>query len=64
MPMELAHLLVRQAEDAAEEETGCSTTNEYDGRLGLRVSSIFVILIGSTLGGLDQVRHWLDSDRE
>jgi len=64
MSMELAHLLVRQAEEAAEEETGCSTTNEYDGRLGLRVSSIFVILIGSTLGELHPVRHLLHADRE
>lgn len=24
--------------------------NEFDGRLGLRISSIFVILVGSTLG--------------
>jgi solute carrier family 39 (zinc transporter), member 1/2/3 len=28
----------------------CSSGNEYDGRLGLRISSIFVILIGSLLG--------------
>lgn len=28
----------------------CSTGNEYDGRLGLRVSAIFVILVGSLLG--------------
>ncbi|KAJ9661091.1 low-affinity Zn(2+) transporter zrt2 [Coniosporium apollinis] len=28
----------------------CSTGNEFDGRLGLRISAIFVILIGSTLG--------------
>jgi len=28
----------------------CSTGNEYDGQLGLRVSAIFVILVGSLLG--------------
>ena len=28
----------------------CSTGNEYDGRLGLRVSAVFVILVGSLLG--------------
>lgn len=28
----------------------CGTGNEYDGRMGLRVSSIFVIGFGSMLG--------------
>ncbi|VUC29552.1 unnamed protein product [Clonostachys rosea] len=28
----------------------CMATNEYDGRLGIRISSIFVIFIGSMLG--------------
>ncbi|KAI8626114.1 ZIP zinc/iron transport family [Xylariaceae sp. FL1651] len=30
----------------------CDTGNEYDGRLGLRISSIFVIMIGSFLGAV------------
>ncbi|KAI2631039.1 ZIP zinc/iron transport family [Hypoxylon sp. NC1633] len=30
----------------------CDTGNEYDGRMGLRISSIFVILVGSLLGAL------------
>ncbi|KAJ5094577.1 Zinc/iron permease fungal/plant [Penicillium angulare] len=30
----------------------CSTGNEFDGRMGLRISSIFVILIGSSFGAL------------
>lgn len=30
----------------------CDPGNEYDGRLGLRVSAIFVILVGSLLGTL------------
>ncbi|KAI1810376.1 ZIP zinc/iron transport family [Poronia punctata] len=30
----------------------CETGNEYDGRLGLRISSIFVILVGSLLGAV------------
>ncbi|EWY79742.1 hypothetical protein FOYG_17136 [Fusarium oxysporum NRRL 32931] len=30
----------------------CSAGNEYDGRLGLRISAIFVILVGSLLGCL------------
>ncbi len=29
----------------------CGTGNEFDGRLGLRIAALFVILIGSTLGG-------------
>ncbi|KAG9248954.1 Zinc/iron permease [Calycina marina] len=33
-------------------EYECGSGNEYDGRLGLRVSSIFVIGFGSTLGAL------------
>lgn len=28
----------------------CDTGNDYDGKLNLRISSIFVILIGSFLG--------------
>ena len=30
----------------------CSAGNEYDGRMGLRISAIFVILVGSMLGCL------------
>lgn len=30
----------------------CGSGNEYDGRLGLRISSIFVILVGSFLGAV------------
>lgn len=30
----------------------CGVGNEFDGRLGLRISSIFVILVGSALGAL------------
>jgi hypothetical protein len=28
----------------------CGSGNEYDGRLGVRISAIFVILVGSFLG--------------
>lgn len=51
-----AALKIRQAE--ADGTTGnsvlveCDTGNEYDGRLGLRISSIFVILVGSLLGAV------------
>jgi solute carrier family 39 (zinc transporter), member 1/2/3 len=30
----------------------CDTGNEYDGRLGIRISAIFVILVGSLIGAL------------
>lgn len=56
-PLELARLVVRQATDtpaATPEEDAtsgtCATGNDYDGRMGVRISSIFVILIGSCLG--------------
>ncbi|KAF2681324.1 zinc-regulated transporter 2 [Lentithecium fluviatile CBS 122367] len=54
LPMELVRSIVRQAEEAVEEETrpACTTSNEYDGRMGVRISSVFVILIGSTLGAV------------
>ncbi|CAJ2506782.1 Uu.00g079680.m01.CDS01 [Anthostomella pinea] len=52
-------LTLRQAEgDGAEAEAGfnvtvqCDTGNEYDGRMGLRISSIFVIMVGSLLGAV------------
>ncbi|KAI1160878.1 ZIP zinc/iron transport family [Nemania serpens] len=51
-----AVLKLRQAE--ADSPTGntvlvdCDTGNDYDGRLGLRISSIFVILVGSMLGAV------------
>lgn len=45
--MNVARLVLRQ-EDTAPVE--CSTENEYDGRMGLRISSVFVILVGSMFG--------------
>ncbi|KAI1188341.1 ZIP zinc/iron transport family [Nemania serpens] len=51
-----AVLKLRQAE--ADSPTGnsvlveCDTGNSYDGRLGIRISSIFVILVGSFLGAV------------
>ena len=38
------------AEAAAETQPSCVANNEYDGRLGVRISAIFVILIGSLFG--------------
>ncbi len=54
---DLAVLLSRQAigeesilEEAEDAPVSCESGNEYDGRIGLRVSAVFVILIGSSLG--------------
>lgn len=55
---ELASLVSRQAigdepttaEAAADAPAGCESGNEFNGRIGLRISAIFVILIGSLLG--------------
>jgi zinc transporter 1/2/3 len=55
-----AHLVARQVAAGGSEGTiqvpiigtpgHCDTGNEYDGNLGLRISAIFVILVGSFLG--------------
>ncbi|CBX95093.1 hypothetical protein IAQ61_009800 [Plenodomus lingam] len=46
-----ARLVLRQ--DAGEPPVvECETANEYDGRMGIRISSIFVILIGSMWGAV------------
>jgi len=55
---QLAYLVVRQATDVANSTTpnadaetpACDTGNEYGGYMGARISSIFVILVGSFLG--------------
>ncbi|ORY68526.1 Zinc/iron permease [Pseudomassariella vexata] len=55
-----ALLKLRQDADAGAEEevsgfqviTDCDSGNEYDGRMNVRISAIFVILIGSLLGAL------------
>lgn len=46
MDMEPVSAVLKRAGDA------CDTGNEFDGRIGLRISSIFVILVGSTFGAL------------
>lgn len=56
--VEIAYLVARQAaatnENSTNDLTGtpghCDSSNAYDGKLGLRISAIFVILIGSTCG--------------
>lgn len=45
----LVTLIARQ-EEGAEDVPTCTAGNDYDGRMGLRIASIFVIWIGSTLG--------------
>lgn len=35
---------------AAETQVACDAGNEFDGRTGVRVSAIFVILVGSMFG--------------
>ena len=35
----------------------CTPENDFDGRIGLRISAIFVILAGSFLGMCDQSFH-------
>ncbi|CDM37283.1 Zinc/iron permease [Penicillium roqueforti FM164] len=50
MDTELVHKIF--ARDEAESAPPCFTGNEYDGRMGLRISSIFVILVGSIFGAV------------
>ncbi|KAJ5458799.1 hypothetical protein N7530_010743 [Penicillium desertorum] len=50
MDTELVHRIF--ARDEAESAPPCFTGNEYDGRMGLRISSIFVILVGSIFGAV------------
>jgi zinc transporter 1/2/3 len=38
--------------DTASSAGACQVSNDYDGRIGARVSSIFVILVGSSFGAL------------
>jgi len=46
--LDIARLVLR---DGAEEEpVACSGSNDYNGRMGARISSIFVILVASTFG--------------
>jgi solute carrier family 39 (zinc transporter), member 1/2/3 len=49
-PEILVNLLSRQSEDQDNPIPKCDAGNEYDGRLGLRISAILVILVGSAFG--------------
>lgn len=46
----LITLLARQ--DESDPVPACSTDNDYDGKMGLRIASIFVIWFGSTMGAV------------
>lgn len=49
--MEVARLVLRQDAAAESESTPvCAGSNDYDGRMGVRISSIFVIFVGSLWG--------------
>jgi hypothetical protein len=50
--MEIARLVLRQEGAEADAPVTCASDNEYDGRMGVRISSIFVILVGSAWGKL------------
>lgn len=47
---QFAHLVVRQDAGSGDTPDTCEPGNDYDGRLGLRIASIFIIWFGSTLG--------------
>ena len=50
---EIARLVLRQdqgAETQPDEVITCGSDNEYDGRMGTRISSIFVIRVASSFG--------------
>ncbi|CAA9965243.1 hypothetical protein CFE70_009050 [Pyrenophora teres f. teres 0-1] len=49
--LEVARLVLRQSAEA-EEPVVCSSSNDYDGRMGVRISSIFVILVASSFGAV------------
>lgn len=42
--------VIESATAAAETAIACDAGNEFDGRIGVRVSAIFVILVGSLFG--------------
>lgn len=48
--VDLLRLVSRQVGADDSEPPACETGNEYDGRMGLRIASIFIIWFGSTVG--------------
>jgi len=58
--LDIARLVLRQddgAESQPEEVITCGGDNEYDGRMGTRISSIFVILVASSFGVYKKLRR-------
>lgn len=49
---EVSKLVLRQDAGAEDAPPECKGQNDYDGRMGVRISAIFVILIGSLFGKL------------
>jgi zinc transporter 1/2/3 len=55
--LQIARLVLRQdqgAETQPDEVITCGSDNEYDGRMGTRISSIFVIMVASSFGTCDK----------
>ncbi|KAK9466512.1 Zinc/iron permease [Lipomyces arxii] len=51
LPYFAENLLIKRQDDGSA-TPACASDNDYNGRIGLRVSSIFVIMLTSTLGAL------------
>ncbi|KNG47257.1 membrane zinc transporter [Stemphylium lycopersici] len=50
--LDMASLVLRQADTLPEAPVTCGGSNEYDGRMGVRISSIFAILVASSFGAM------------
>jgi hypothetical protein len=59
--MEVARLVLRQEStppaETPDEAIQCEGQNSYDGRMGVRISAIFVILVGSLFGKFQHRFH-------
>ncbi|KAL5115954.1 low-affinity Zn(2+) transporter zrt2 [Pleosporales sp. CAS-2024a] len=49
---EVAQLVLRQDAGSEASRPQCESSNGYDGRIGVRISAIFVILVGSLFGAI------------
>ena len=47
--LDIARLVLRDGAEA-DAPVACAGSNDYDGRMGARISSAFVILVASTFG--------------
>lgn len=55
--MEVARLVLRQDAGSEAAPPACAGSNDYDGRMGVRISSIFVIFVGSLWGKSYHVQY-------